>query len=186
MPRRAKQATGCGILILSAGRAATISAMSKSSLQQEVLTRLRAALADEEDRIAAMATVACELFHAFEHFDWVGFYRVVDATTLKIGPYQGTHGCTTIPFDKGVCGACARTRQVQLVNDASQAPHHIACSSTTQSELVVPVLDAQGALIAVLDIDSDRLNAFDESDARFLEQVAGLCATAAGDHAARP
>jgi L-methionine (R)-S-oxide reductase len=150
--------------------------MSKSSHQQEVLTRLRAALADEPDRIAVMATVACELFHEFDHFDWVGFYRVVDSRTLKVGPYQGSHGCTTIPFDRGVCGACARTRRLQLVNDVSQAPHHIACSSTTQSELVVPVLDVDGTLIAVLDVDSDQRNAFDDSDVRFLQEVAGLCA----------
>jgi L-methionine (R)-S-oxide reductase len=149
--------------------------MNKPLLQQEVLDRLRSALAGETDRVAVMATVVCELYHAFEHFDWVGFYRVVAATTLKIGPYQGTHGCTTIRFDQGVCGACARTRQVQLVNNVSLAPHHIACSSSTQSELVVPVLDPQGALIAVLDVDSDRLNAFDASDVRFLEAVAELC-----------
>jgi L-methionine (R)-S-oxide reductase len=149
--------------------------MGKSSLQQEVLGRLRAALAGEEDLIAAMATAACELYHAFDHFDWVGFYRAIDDNTLKIGPYQGTHGCTTIRFDQGVCGACARTQQTQLVNDVALAPHHIACSNTTQAELVVPLLNAQGAVIAVLDVDSNQLNAFDESDVRFLEAVAVLC-----------
>ncbi len=150
--------------------------MNKQQIYEEVLVKLRGYLADETDFIAAMATVACELFHSFEHFHWAGFYRVVGEGLLKIGPYQGPHGCTTIRFDQGVCGACARSRQVQMVNDVSQAPHHIACSSTTQSELVVPVFDAATQLIAVLDIDSNSLNAFDAADTTGLQQVTQLFA----------
>ena len=118
----------------------------------------------ENDAIALMATIACELYAAFEEFNWVGFYRNVDYQILKIGPYQGSHGCLQIPFSKGVCGKCARERTVQNVPDISQTPAHIACSHSTKSELVVPILDHNGELIAVLDIDSDTIAAFDEVD----------------------
>ncbi|MFV0358380.1 GAF domain-containing protein [Tropicimonas sp.] len=118
----------------------------------------------EDDIVALMATVACELHHADERFDWTGFYRVVAPGLMKIGPYQGGHGCLVIPFGRGVCGAAARTGEVQLVRDVDTFPDHIACSSSTRSEIVLPVRDRAGALIGVLDIDSDRLAAFDEGD----------------------
>jgi len=118
----------------------------------------------ENDAIALMATIAHELYAAFEEFNWVGFYRNVGDQILKIGPYQGSHGCLTIPFSKGVCGKCARERTAQNVPDISQVPDHIACSHSTKSELVVPILDHNGDLIAVLDIDSDTTAAFDEVD----------------------
>ena len=124
-----------------------------------------AALAEgETDEIALMATVACELHHADDRFDWTGFYRVVAPELLKIGPYQGGHGCLTIPFARGVCGAAARTGQTQLVPDVEAFPGHIACSSSTRSEIVVPVFGAGGRLIGVLDIDSDRPDAFTLQD----------------------
>ena len=116
-----------------------------------------------------MATVACELHHADARFDWTGFYRVTGPETLKIGPYQGGHGCLVIPFSRGVCGAAARTRQTQLVPDVEAFPGHIACSSSTRSEIVVPVFGANDRLIGVLDIDSDRPDAFTEADAEALE-----------------
>lgn len=150
--------------------------MTKHEQQRETLNRLQAALAAEDDLIAALATVACELFHGFAHFHWVGFYRVVREKVLKIGPYQGTHGCATIPFDRGVCGACARTGQTQVVSDVSQVSHHIACSHTTCSEIVVPVRDAASRLVAVLDVDSNHHRAFDDTDVAFLEAVARLLA----------
>jgi GAF domain-containing protein len=133
------------------------------------LARTIASLTEgETDAVALMATLACEIHAADDRFDWTGFYRVVAPELLKIGPYQGGHGCLVIPFSRGVCGACARTMQVQLVPDVEAFPGHIACSSFTRSELVLPVTDATGALIAVLDIDSDRPDAFDDADARAL------------------
>jgi len=136
------------------------------------LSRSIAALTEgETDTIALMATLACELHHADDRFDWTGFYRVTAPQTLRIGPYQGGHGCLVIPFSRGVCGACARTGQVQLVPDVDAFPGHIACSSSTRSELVLPVTDATGRLVGVLDLDSDQPAAFDETDARALAAI---------------
>ncbi|NBX41892.1 MAG: GAF domain-containing protein [Rhodobacteraceae bacterium] len=125
----------------------------------------------ETDQIALMATIACEVYHADARFDWVGFYRVTAPETLKIGPYQGRHGCLVIPFSRGVCGACARSRAPQLVADVNAFPDHIACSSSTLSELVLPVFDAEGVLIAVFDIDSDQADAFTETDVQELTKI---------------
>jgi GAF domain-containing protein len=125
----------------------------------------------ETDAVALMATLACEIHAADDRFDWTGFYRVVAPELLKIGPYQGGHGCLVIPFARGVCGACARTGQVQLVADVDAFPGHIACSSSTRSEIVLPVTDATGRLIAVLDIDSDQPAAFDDADAQALTAI---------------
>ncbi|WP_397542569.1 GAF domain-containing protein [Roseovarius salis] len=130
------------------------------------------ALADgEADVIALMATLACELHHADDRFDWTGFYRVTEPGMLRIGPYQGGHGCLTIPFSRGVCGAAARTGEVQLVDDVCAFPGHIACSASTRSEIVLPVRDGQGRLIGVLDIDSDRPAAFTGKDAQGLGAI---------------
>ncbi|WP_425053939.1 GAF domain-containing protein [Psychromarinibacter sp. S121] len=125
----------------------------------------------ETDAVALMATVACELHHSDERFDWTGFYRVTAPEILKIGPYQGGHGCLVIPFAKGVCGAAARTGETQLVPDVDAFPGHIACASSTRSEIVLPVRDAGGDIIAVLDIDSDRPDAFDDTDAAELAKI---------------
>ncbi|WP_375260645.1 GAF domain-containing protein [Palleronia sp.] len=125
----------------------------------------------EDDQVALMATLACEVHHTDDRFDWTGFYRVVAPGLLKIGPYQGGHGCLVIPFDRGVCGAAARTGEVQLVPDVDAFPGHIACASSTRSELVLPVRNAAGEVIAVFDIDSDRPDAFTETDA---EALAGI------------
>lgn len=125
----------------------------------------------EDDIITLMATVACELHHAFEHFNWTGFYRVTSPGMLKIGPYQGGHGCLKIPFNRGVCGAAAREERTQLVADVDSFPGHIACATSTQSEIVVPVFNAQNDLIAVLDIDSDTPDAFDHTDQKALESI---------------
>ena len=123
----------------------------------------------ETDQVALMATVACEVHHSDPRFDWTGFYRVTAPGLLKIGPYQGGHGCLVIPFDKGVCGAAAQSGQTQLVADVHAFPGHIACASSTQSELVVPVFDAERRLIAVFDIDSDQPDAFTPEDAAQLQ-----------------
>jgi L-methionine (R)-S-oxide reductase len=137
----------------------------------EVLRTIDALLHDEDDWIAAMATVACELHHAFEYFDWTGFYRVVTEDLLVIGPYQGKHGCLRIPFGRGVCGAVASRRTTALVPDVEQFPGHIACSSTTRSEIVVPIAAPGGPLLGVLDVDSDTPAAFTEVDQEALETL---------------
>jgi len=137
-----------------------------------MLARTIAALTEgETDQVALMATLACEIHHADDRFDWTGFYRVTEPGLLKIGPYQGGHGCLQIPFDRGVCGAAARTGEVQLVPDVDAFPGHIACASSTRSELVLPVFDGAGEVIAVLDIDSDQRDAFNETDARELAAI---------------
>ncbi|MEO0892716.1 MAG: GAF domain-containing protein [Pseudomonadota bacterium] len=127
--------------------------------------------ASETDEIALMATVVCELHHADDRFDWTGFYRVTAPQMLKIGPYQGGHGCLQIPFSRGVCGAAARTGKVQLVDDVEMFPGHIACASSTRSEIVVPVFNQAEQLIAVLDIDSDQPAAFSQHDADGLRAI---------------
>ena len=149
----------------------------------EVAGRIRAVCAGETDAVAPMATVVCELYHGFDHFDWVGFYRVTGPEMLKIGPYQGGHGCLSIPFARGVCGAAARERRTQLVPDVDLFPGHIACASSTRSEIVVPVFDGTGALIAVLDVDSDTPAAFDAVDAEALEAICAEIFAAVGERA---
>ena len=125
----------------------------------------------ETDAVALMATLACEIHHSDARFDWTGFYRVTAPELLKIGPYQGGHGCLVIPFSRGVCGACARTGDAQIVPDVDAFPGHIACSSSTRSELVLPVRDGSGRLIAVFDIDSNQPDAFDRADADALQAI---------------
>ncbi len=125
----------------------------------------------ETDQVALMATVACEIHHVDPRFDWTGFYRVTGPEMLKIGPYQGGHGCLTIPFSRGVCGVAASTGQTQLVKDVNAFPGHIACASSTRSELVIPVFDGAGSLIGVFDIDSDQPDAFTETDAQEIEKL---------------
>ena len=137
----------------------------------ELAQRIGALCAGETDPVALMATVACEVHHFDERFDWTGFYRVVAPGLLKIGPYQGGHGCLTIPFERGVCGAAARTGEVQLVDDVEAFAGHIACASSTRSELVLPVTNGAGALLGVFDIDSDRPAAFTPQDARALAAI---------------
>ena len=132
---------------------------------------IAALTAGEDDPVALMATIACEVHHSDDRFDWTGFYRVVGPELLKIGPYQGGHGCLVIPFDKGVCGAAARTGQVQLVPDVDAFPGHIACASSTRSEIVLPVRNGTGDLIAVFDIDSDQPDAFTHEDAEALADI---------------
>ncbi|WP_171188663.1 GAF domain-containing protein [Ruegeria sp. HKCCC2117] len=138
----------------------------------ETLAKTIAALTEgETDQVALMATVACEVHHSDDRFDWTGFYRVVEPGLLKIGPYQGGHGCLVIPFERGVCGAAARTGEVQLVPDVDAFPGHIACASSTRSELVLPVHNAAGEVIAVFDIDSDQPDAFSADDAEYLSGI---------------
>lgn len=132
---------------------------------------LRTLLEGEDDWIAAMATTANVLDEHFSYFHWTGFYRAVSDDLLIVGPYQGSHGCLRISFDRGVCGAAARTRKTQLVPDVEEFPGHIACSSSTRSEIVVPVLSPRNRLLAVLDVDSDHPAAFDAVDQDHLEAI---------------
>lgn len=127
----------------------------------------------EPNLTARMATVAAMLAASFEAFFWTGFYVVDPAKRdeLVVGPYQGTLGCLRIAFGRGVCGTAAATRETQLVEDVHAFPGHIACDSRSQSEIVVPVRDERGRLIAVLDVDSDRPAAFDAVDQMWLERI---------------
>jgi L-methionine (R)-S-oxide reductase len=144
-----------------------------SSVPADLMARIYALCEGEDDLIAIMATVSAELFQAVEGFDWVGFYRVVAPNLLKIGPYQGGHGCLVIPFDQGVCGAAARYKTIQLVDDVDGFEGHIACSSSTKSELVIPCFNQSGHLLGVLDIDSDQPYFFTWQDADQLDQLLG-------------
>jgi len=125
----------------------------------------------ETDTVALMATVACEVHHSDDRFDWTGFYRNVGNDTLKVGPYQGGHGCLVIPFTRGVCGAAAKTGEVQLVADVDAFPGHIACASSTRSELVLPVYNSDGVLLGVFDLDSNQPDAFTREDADALSSI---------------
>jgi len=136
-----------------------------------VYQRITAILEGEDDWVTAMATVACELHNAFDHYHWTGFYRTTSPGMLKIGPYQGGHGCLTIPFDKGICGAAARTGETQDVPDVHARAEHIACSSSTNSEIVVPVKNSLGDVVAVLDLDSDLPAAFSSADVELSERI---------------
>ncbi|OED46005.1 GAF domain-containing protein [Leisingera sp. S232] len=138
----------------------------------ETLAKTIAALTEgESDEVALMATVVCEVHHSDSRFDWTGFYRVVAPELLKIGPYQGGHGCLQIPFSRGVCGAAARSGEVQLVPDVDAFRGHIACASSTRSELVLPVWNGRRELIGVFDIDSDQQDAFTQDDADHMTAI---------------
>jgi len=143
---------------------------AKDARYREVAAEIAAVLDGEPNLTARMATVTAMLASSFDHYFWSGFY-VVDGEELVVGPYQGTLGCLRIAFGRGVCGTAAASRQTQLVEDVHAFPGHIACDSRSQSEVVVPVFDPAGRLIAVFDVDSDRKAAFDDTDARWLETI---------------
>ena len=146
---------------------------SKAERYAAVAEEIAAVLDGEPNRVARMATIASMLAATFEHYFWTGFY-VVDPDKpdeLVVGPYQGTLGCLRIAFGRGVCGAAAATGQTQLVPDVHAFPGHIACDSRSASEIVIPVFDAAGALIAVFDVDSTEPAAFDATDSAGLETI---------------
>ena len=145
----------------------------KAERYAELAQEIAAVLDGEPNVTARMATVAAMLAASFDHFFWTGFY-VVDPDKpqeLVAGPYQGTLGCLRIAFGRGVCGTAAAARTTQVVDDVNAFPGHIACDSRSASEIVVPVVDAQGRLIAVFDVDSDRPAAFDAVDVEWLERI---------------
>ena len=153
----------------------------KENLYKDVLQRIEALIEGESDVVAVMSTISCELYQTFDTFSWVGFYRRVTDDTLKVGPYQGTHGCLTIDISRGVCGACVRENAIQLENDVSKAADHIACSSETKAEIVLPLRDGSGRVVAVLDVDSTDADVFDDCD---VENLAKICAAVASRYAA--
>ena len=142
-------------------------------MHKDIVKGLAAQLEGDLPWISVLSTTVCVLHHSFSHFHWTGFYCVSAAEMLTVGPYQGGHGCIWIPFERGVCGAAARTKSTQWVRDVHARADHIACSSSTKSEVVVPVL-YNNAVVAVLDIDSDIPDAFSAADVSFLESVAQL------------
>ncbi|HEX7886704.1 MAG TPA: GAF domain-containing protein [Phenylobacterium sp.] len=145
----------------------------KAARYAAVAGEIAAVLEGEPNRVARMATVASMLASSFEHYFWTGFYVVDEAKgdELVVGPYQGTLGCLRVAFGRGVCGAAAATRVTQVVQDVHAFPDHIACDSRSASEIVAPVFDPEGRLIAVLDVDSERPAAFDEVDREWLERI---------------
>jgi L-methionine (R)-S-oxide reductase len=145
----------------------------KRALYAGVQRDLDAVLSGIVDDVTAMATCACLLHERLPYASWAGFYRVVAPELLRVGPYQGPLGCLEIPFDRGVCGAAARSRATQVVPDVHRFPGHIACDAAARSEIAVPICNGAGELIAVLDVDSHQPAAFDEDDRSGLERIAG-------------
>lgn len=145
----------------------------KTERYGEVAKEIAAVLDGETNVIARMATVSNILHHAFDHYFWTGFYLVdpEKPDELVIGPYQGTLGCLRIPFGRGVCGAAAASRETQIVEDVHAFPGHIACDTRSESEIVVPVFNGAGELVAVFDVDSDRKSQFDKADKEGLENI---------------
>ena len=146
---------------------------SKEERYREVEVQIVSVLDGETNLIAKMATVAAMLSAHFDYFYWTGFYMVdpLKPKELVIGPYQGTLGCLRIPFGRGVCGAAAATSQTQIVEDVLAYPDHIACDVLSKSEVVVPVFDGAGVLLAVLDVDAEKIAAFDHVDAEGLRTI---------------
>ena len=142
--------------------------MTKQEQYESLLPQIQAVMDPNVDLIANMANMAAILHETFG-FWWTGFYRVV-GNELVLGPFQGPLACTRIPFGRGVCGSAWKERRTLVVPDVEQFPGHIACSSASKSEIVVPIFH-NNEIIAVLDIDSDRLGTFDKTDATYLEKV---------------
>jgi len=146
-----------------------INAADRAGKYLQLLPQLKALLSGESDLIANLANSAAAIHQAFG-FHWVGFYLVKESE-LVLGPFQGPVACTRIGFGKGVCGTAWKENETQLVPDVDLFPGHIACSSLSRSEIVVPVRNLQGEVIAVLDVDSSLLNDFSEEDREHLEEI---------------
>lgn len=161
-----------GILLEQVTRGTLLPEPQRVARLQAALPQIEAAVAGETDEVALQATLACLLWETLPQTNWCGFYRRVAAQLLAVGPYQGSMGCLRIPFTRGVCGACARTQETQLVPDVQAFPGHIACDGSTRSELVIPILRS-GQVLAVLDLDCPHLAGFSLSEARLLEALLG-------------
>ena len=145
---------------------------SKSARYEQLLPQVASLVEGESDTIAKMANVAA-LLHSEFGFWWTGFYRVID-NELVLGPFQGPLACVHIGYGRGVCGTAWKEQRTQVVPDVELFPGHIACSSESRSEIVVPMFDADGNVTAVLDIDSRELATFDEIDRQYLERLVTL------------
>ena len=145
----------------------------KKQRYQRIIVQLQDLLNATDDPISRMATVSALLYHKMRHFFWIGFYRLRDGQLL-VGPYQGTVACQTLAKDTGVCWACVNRNKTILVPDVSQFPGHIACDSRSKSEVVIPVRNAAGQVVAVLDADSDELDTYDAVDVDGLQTIADL------------
>jgi GAF domain-containing protein len=163
-----------GILLAKVARGTLLPEGERVARLLEALPQIEAAIAGETDAVAIQATLACLLWETLPQANWCGFYRRVEDQLLAVGPYQGGMGCLRIPFQRGVCGACARTGETQLVPDVHAFPGHIACDDATRSELVIPVT-VSGRLVAVLDLDCPHLDGFSASEARILEALLQRC-----------
>lgn len=153
----------------------TVTSLSGDRPQQyqQLADQARALLHGEHDRIANAANLSSLVYHALPRLNWVGFY-FFDGTELVVGPFQGQPACVRIPLDRGVCGAAASTRTTQRVDDVDAFPGHIACDAASRSELVVPLVDADGSLVGVFDLDSPLPARFDEQDQQGLERIAAV------------
>ncbi|MCK5833140.1 GAF domain-containing protein [bacterium] len=148
--------------------------IDKGIAYRRVISQLDELLPACPDTISAMATIASILHNAFDYFFWTGFYRITNNEGLVIGPYQGTTACLSFPVGRGICGKCAETRKSIIIEDVCKYTDHIICDSRTKSEIVIPVFDCNSVLNAVLDIDSDSLFAFDETDRHYLEAISAF------------
>jgi GAF domain-containing protein len=153
--------------------ATPIVATTKAELYAELVAQARGLLHGERDRVANAANLAALAWHALPDINWCGFY-FFDGTELVVGPFQGKPACVRIALGKGVCGTAAATRETQLVRDVNAFDGHIACDSASQSEVVVPLVDADGRLVGVWDVDSPRLARFDEDDCAGMETLCGV------------
>ena len=146
--------------------------MNKEEKYRLLAEQIRNLIEGETDMVAVMANV-CAAIHETMGFWWTGFYRVI-GDELVLGPFQGPVACMHIPFGRGVCGTAWQRRETIVVPDVEQFPGHIACSSLSRSEIVVPLFDKSGTVFAVLDIDSKELATFDEIDQKYLEKITTL------------
>ena len=151
--------------------------MNKKETYELLLKQIAALIEGEADnKVGILANVAAAIHHTFDTFFWTGFYLLNKENTLQLGPFQGTPACYNIPVGKGVCGTAFAERRTLVVPDVEQFAGHIACSSLSRSEIVVPIYNKEGEAVGVLDIDSTQLNAFDDIDAQYLEQAMRILA----------
>lgn len=148
--------------------------IDKAEIYRQAEAEIASLVADLKDPIAAMASFVAVVHRRLDYVSWTGFYRVVEPELLRIGPYQGPVGCLEIPFGQGVCGTAARRERSLIVEEVHAFDGHIACDPDARSEIVVPVFDSRGSLVAILDLDSTSPAAFDDADRRGLERLAAL------------
>ncbi|MDD7461649.1 MAG: GAF domain-containing protein [Prevotella sp.] len=148
--------------------------MDKKKKYEELIPQVKALIENETDEVGVQANVAAALHQAFDDYFWTGFYMQRNGNMLRLGPFQGPPACYSIPIGKGVCGTAFAQNKTIVVPDVELFPGHIACSSLSRSEIVVPIHNGRGEVIGVLDIDSKKLNAFDETDASYLEKIMQL------------